>query len=124
MFVVSAATAEDMDVDADDPVISKEAARLQAKLAALGEGAAADNTLAERRVSHAAASTSGGGDHSRQNGAVTSLTMEAVRETVAAFYSRVPTGQCANCGAFAPVIKRCCALRLPAIPCRNPWRHG
>ena len=43
---------------------------------------------------------------------MTSLTVEAVRETVGAFYKRVPTGQCANCGAFGPVIKRC------APPCR------
>ena len=56
----------------DDPAQSKEAARLQAKLAALGEdaaAAAADDAAAaaERRGSHAAASTSGGPDSQRHS---------------------------------------------------------
>lgn len=104
----------------DDPDQAKEAARLQAKLAALGEdGIAAADTVAERRASHAGASTSGGGAHSRQSGTVTSLTVEAVHETVGQFYRRVPTGQCANCGAFAPVIKRCGAAPA-AVSCSLP----
>ena len=43
-----------------------------------------------------------GGIGGGQDGTVTSLTVEAVRQTLGEFFKRVPTGQCANCGAHAP----------------------
>jgi hypothetical protein len=95
-----------IEVDTETPEELKARARLAAKLAALGEAPKDDAAAAERRRSHAAASTSAGG-HSGTDGTVTSLTVEAVRQTIAELYRRVPTGMCANCHAHAPVIKRC-----------------
>ena len=75
-------------------------AALQARDAALADGSAA---LHARQASHAAASTSGG--HSRGD-RLTSLTIEAVRDTVTAFFGSMPKS-CANCGAELPIIRRC-----------------
>ena len=101
---------DDMEVDTESPEDLKARARLAAKLAALGEAPPLPQgdpaAVIERRLSHAAASTSAG-VHSGSDGTVTSLTVEAVRQTIADLYQRVPTGMCANCHAHAPVIKRC-----------------
>lgn len=86
-------------MEIDPNTSGAEQARLAAKLAGLGERSAA-----ERRSSHAAASTSTATSPREK---MTSLSLEAVRETVGEFFKRMPTGQCANCGALAPVIKRC-----------------
>jgi hypothetical protein len=94
----------DMDIGAD------EAAAKQARAAAkLGERP----EVAERRGSHAAASTPGGSSRVER---LTSLCLEAVRSTVGEMFKRIPTGQCANCGAMAPVMKRCRACLMMPSP--------
>lgn len=85
---------------------SAQQARLAAKLAAAGENSAHDiggTAVADRLGSHAAASTSSGQSRSEK---LTSLCLEAVRDTVGEMFKRMPTGQCANCGALNPVMKR------------------
>ncbi len=97
-----------MEIDRVDA--GAQQARLAAKLAAVeGESAATD----ERRASHAAASTPGGRSCAEK---LTSLCLEAVRDTVGEIFKRMPLGQCANCGAMAPVMKRCCPC--PSCPKR------
>ncbi len=38
---------------------------------------------------------------------VTAHTIEAMRATVAELMKRMPTGNCKNCGAVNPAIRRC-----------------
>lgn len=85
-------------MDIDPKEAGAEQARLAAKLAGLG-----DTEAAERRSSHAAASTSAAPSHRDK---MTSLSLEAVNETIGEFFRRMPVQQCANCGAHAPVLKR------------------
>lgn len=85
-------------MDIDPKEAGAEQARLAAKLAGV-EGSDA----AERRRSHAAASTSSG---SSKRDKMTSLSLAAYRETVGEFFKRMPTAQCANCGAHTPDLKR------------------
>ena len=74
-------------------------AELQARDAALADGSAA---LLARQASHAEASTSAGQPYAAR---LTSLTIEAVRDTVTAFYQGMPPA-CANCGAELPALRR------------------
>ncbi|CAL8467924.1 g7462 [Coccomyxa elongata] len=85
-------------MDIDPKEAGAEQARLAAKLAGAG-----DSDAAERRRSHAAASTSTGSSK-RDN--MTSLSLEAFRETVGEFFKRMPIRQCANCNAHTPDLKR------------------
>lgn len=87
-----------MLLDGEDADASGQAA-LQARDAALADGSAA---LQARQASHAKASTSSGEPRAEK---LTSLTIEAVRDTVTAFYGGMPKS-CANCGAELPIIKR------------------
>ena len=107
---------EPMLLDGEDADPSGQAA-LQARDAALADGSAA---LQARQASHAEASTSSGDSRAER---LTSLTIEAVRDTVSAFYSGMPKS-CANCGAELPVIRRCVffllylLLRTAAVWCQ------
>jgi len=38
--------------------------------------------------------------------ALTSTTLEAMRDVIREFFASVPTGKCSNCGAFSPSIKK------------------
>ena len=85
-------------MDIDPKEAGAEQARLAAKLAGVG-----DSVADERRRSHAAASTSTG---SSKRDTMTSLSLEAFRETVGEFFKRMPIRQCANCMAHTPDLKR------------------
>ena len=91
--------AEPMLLDGEEGDTGRQAA-LQARDAVLADGSAA---LQARQASHAAASSSGGQPRAER---LTSLTIEAVRDTVTAFFGGMPKS-CANCGAELPVIRRC-----------------
>ena len=38
--------------------------------------------------------------------ALTSTTLEAMRDVIREFFARVPNGRCSNCSAFSPMIKK------------------
>ena len=71
----------------------------QAWAAALGEDSTA---LQERQSSHLEASSPEGQSRAEK---LTSLTIEALRDTVTAFFHGMPKA-CANCGAELPDIRR------------------
>jgi len=53
---------------------------------------------------------------------ITAHTVEAMRATVAELMKRMPTGNCKNCGAVNPAIRRCRLLPLESsgkchLPC-------
>lgn len=83
-------------------------AEMQARNAALAEGSAA---LRARQGSHREASTPSGQTRSDK---LTSLTIEAVRDTVTAFFHGMPKA-CANCGAEVPDINRLSPIHLFGI---------
>ena len=74
-------------------------AEIQAWAAALGEE---NEALQARQSSHLEASTSGGQSRAEK---LTSLSIEALRDTVTAFFQAMPK-PCANCGAELPDIRR------------------
>ena len=76
-----------------------EQAEVQAWAAALEEDSAA---LQARQSSHLEASCSEGRSRAEK---LTSLTIEALRSTVTAFFHAMPKA-CANCGAEVPDLKR------------------
>ena len=59
-----------------------------------------DSTLEQYREQHKKRSTAS------RPAALTSTTLEAMREVVKEFYAAIPPGKCANCGAFSPAIKK------------------
>ena len=89
--------AEPMQLDGEEP----DGAEAQARAAALADNSSA--ALQARQTSHAEASTSQGSSRTQK---LTSLTIEALRDTVTAFFRGMPKA-CANCGAELPDIKRC-----------------
>ena len=99
--------AEPMLLDGEEADAGRQA-ELQARNAALAEGSAA---LPARQGSHLEASTPSGQSRSDK---LTSLTIEAVRDTVTAFFHGMPKA-CANCGAEVPDIKRLSPIHLFGI---------
>ena len=90
--------AEPMLLEGEEAAAGRQA-EMQARNAALAEGSAA---LQARQGSHLEASTPNGQSCSDK---LTSLTIEAVRDTVTAFFHGMPKA-CANCGAEVPDIRR------------------
>ncbi len=99
-----------MQLDEEEP----DGAEAQAREAALADDS--NTALQVRQALHAEASASGGSSRTEK---LTSLTIEALRDTVSSFFYGMPRA-CANCGAEIPDIKRCAH---GALSCWRPSRY-